>query len=49
MGYSLVDVFVFWEYFVTCFDKKPIQVAFFAEYVDVFLKLKQESSGYPFW
>jgi len=27
----------------------PILESFFAEYVDIFLKLNQESSVYPFW
>jgi hypothetical protein len=40
--YGVVDVLEFWEYDVTCFDKD-----LFAEYVNMFLKLKQESSGYP--
>jgi hypothetical protein len=42
-----MDVFEFWEYNVTCFDKGSNSGSFFAEYVDMFLKLKQESSGYP--
>jgi hypothetical protein len=40
-------VFEFWEYNVTCFDKGSNTGVLFAEYVDMFLKLKQESSGYP--
>jgi len=46
MGYNLVDVFEFWEYSVTCFDKGTNSGSLFAEYVDMFLKLKPESSGY---
>ena len=49
MGYGLVEVFEFWEYSVTCFDKDTNSGDLFAEYVDMFLKLKQESSGFPFW
>jgi len=44
-----MDVFEFWEYEVTCFDKDTNTGGQFAEYVDMFLKLKQESSGYPSW
>jgi len=49
MGYSVMDVFEFWEYDVTCFDKDTNTGGLFAEYVNMFLKLKQESSGYPSW
>ena len=49
MGYGLVYVFEFWEYEVTCFEKDTNSVCLFAQYVNVFLKLKQESSGYPSW
>jgi len=49
MVYGLVDVFEFWEYKVTCFDKDTNSGGLFAEYVNVFLKVKKESSGYPSW
>jgi len=42
MGYSFVDMFEFWEYSVTCFDKETNSGGLFAGYVDMFLKLKQE-------
>jgi len=48
MDYGLVDVFEFWECEVTCFDKDT-NLGLLAEYVNMFLKLKQESSGYPSW
>jgi hypothetical protein len=48
-GYVVKDVFEFWENNVTCFDKGSNSGGVFAEYVDMFLKLKQESSGYPSW
>ena len=48
MGYSLVQVFEFWEYSVTQYDTTK-SGGLFAEYVDMFLKLKQEASGYPSW
>jgi hypothetical protein len=47
MGYSLVDVFEFWEYTVTRFENG--EGGLFAVYVNMFLKLKQESSDYPSW
>ena len=49
MGYGLVDIYEFWEYEVTCFDRDSNSGGLFAEYVNMFLKLKQESSGYPSW
>ena len=44
MGYGLIVVFEIWD-----FDKDTNSGGMFAEYVNIFLKLKQESSGYPFW
>jgi len=49
MGYIVKEVFEFWEYKVTCFDKGSNSGGLFTEYVNMFLKLKQESSGYPSW
>jgi hypothetical protein len=49
MGYKLVEVLEFWEYKVTCFDKGSNSGGLFAEYVNMFLKLKQKSSGYQSW
>ena len=34
---------------MTCYDKDSNTGGLFAEYVNMFLKLKQESSGYPSW
>jgi hypothetical protein len=36
-----------WEYKVTCFDKDSEAGGVFAEYVNMFVKLKQGSSGCP--
>jgi len=49
MGYGLVNVLEFWAYKMTCFDRGTNSGGLFAEYVNMFLKLKQESSGYPSW
>jgi len=49
MGYGVLDVFEFWEYEQTCFDKDTNPGVLIAEYVNMFLKLKHESSGYPSW
>jgi hypothetical protein len=47
MGYGLVETFEFWEYNVTRYDKAINSGGLFAQNVNMFLKLKQESSGYP--
>jgi len=49
MGYGVMDVFAFCEFEVTFFDKGTNTGGMFEEYVNMFLKLKQESSGYPSW
>jgi len=49
MVYSVKEVFEFCEYKVTCFDKRSNSGGLFADYVNIFLNLKQESSGYPSW
>ena len=46
MGYGLVEVFEFWEYKITCFDKDTNFGGLFAQCVNKSLKLKHESSGY---
>ena len=46
MGYGLVEMYEFWEYEVTCFDMDSNSGGLFVQYVNMFLKLKQESSGY---
>jgi hypothetical protein len=49
MCYGFVDTFEFWDYNVTPYDE-AINSYSFAQYVIfLFLKLKQESSGYPSW
>ena len=48
-GLRVLDKFEIWEYKVTCFDKRSNAGGLLAEYVNMFLKLKQESSGYQSW
>jgi len=47
IGYGLVYVYEFWQYSVTRFEKGNKCEYLFAEYVNMFLKLKQKSSGSP--
>jgi len=49
MGHGLMNVFEFWDYEITCPDRGTNSGSLFAEYINMFLKLKQESSGYPAW
>lgn len=45
-AYGLVDLFQFCECELSCFDRGT-NTGLFAEYVNMFFKLKQESSNYP--
>ena len=49
MGYGVMDVFAFCEFEVTFFVKGTNTGGMSEEYVNMFLKLKQESSGYTSW
>jgi hypothetical protein len=40
-GYQILEIFEGWEY--------EVQTGVFAQYVNTFLKIKQEASGYPSW
>jgi len=44
-----LEILEIYEYQVTCYDPKTGNGGLFADYVDTFLKLKQEASGYPSW
>jgi hypothetical protein len=47
--YSLMKVFEIWGHTVTSFENDSNSGSHFPEHVNVFLKLRQESSGYPSW
>lgn len=46
-GYKLIQIYEIWKYAKTQFNKTKREGGVFAEYIDKFLKLKQEASGYP--
>lgn len=46
-GYILLDSFELWSYESVKYDRNTGERGLFADYVDNFLKLKQESSGWP--
>ena len=48
-GYEIIEIFEVYEYAVTQYDPQTGQGGLFVEYVDTFLKLKTEASGYPDW
>jgi hypothetical protein len=48
-GYRLIEVYEFYEYDVTQFDPATWEGGLFVQYINTFLKLKTEVSGYPTW
>jgi hypothetical protein len=48
-GYELVEVHEVYEYQVTRYDAQTGDGGIFALYINTFLKLKAEASGYPNW
>ncbi|XP_031330124.1 uncharacterized protein LOC116182909 [Photinus pyralis] len=46
-NYKILDVFEIWEYEMNVYDKQTKQGGLFSRYIDTFLKLKQEASGWP--
>ena len=46
-GYGVVELFEFWECELRYVKRDTNAGGLFAEHINVFLKLKQESSGYP--
>lgn len=47
MGYTIVTIFEIWQYKITKYDKENKDGGLFVEFVNKFLKLKQEASGWP--
>lgn len=48
-GYKILKLYEAWEYEMTQYDPITKQGGIFAEYINTFLKIKTESSGYPSW
>lgn len=48
-GYTILKMYEAWEYDTTKYDPKTNNGGIFAEYINTFLKIKTESSGYPSW
>ncbi|XP_033229713.1 uncharacterized protein LOC117181259 [Belonocnema kinseyi] len=47
LNYRVTDISEIWEYQVTQYDTKTRKGALFVAYVNTFLKIKHESSGWP--
>jgi hypothetical protein len=48
-GYRILEIHEVYEYAVTQYDPNTGEGGLFVEYIDTFLKLKAEASGYPSW
>jgi len=48
-GYRILEIHEVYEYEVTQYDAATGEGGLFVEYIDTFLKLKAEVSGYPSW
>jgi quinolinate synthase len=48
-GYRILEIHEGYEYEVTQYDVATGEGGLFVEYIDTFLKLKAEASGYPSW
>jgi hypothetical protein len=48
-GYQVLEVQEMYEYQVTQYEKQTGQGALFVQYINTFLKMKREASGYPNW
>jgi hypothetical protein len=48
-GYRVLEVLEMYQYEVTQYDRQTGERGLFVEYINTFLKLKAEASGYPSW
>lgn len=48
-GYTILKLYEAWEYTTTKYDPVTKEGGIFAEYINTFLKIKTEASGYPSW
>jgi hypothetical protein len=48
-AYRIFDIYEVFEYQVTQYCREPDEGALFVDYINTFLKLKAEASGYPSW
>lgn len=50
-GYTIIKIFEIWEYEIIQYNKnaEPKTAGLFDTYIDFFLKMKTEASGFPIW
>lgn len=48
-GYTIMKIYEAWEYEIIQLDADSQNEGLFAGYIDTFLKIKTEASGYPSW
>uniref|UniRef100_A0ABD2W618 DNA-directed DNA polymerase n=1 Tax=Trichogramma kaykai TaxID=54128 RepID=A0ABD2W618_9HYME len=48
-GYKILNLYVVWQYEIIQYDESKNSKGLFTEYIDTFLKFKQEASGWPAW
>jgi hypothetical protein len=48
-AYEVTEIFEVYEYKLTQFDRETGDGGLFVHYINTFLKLKAETSGYPSW
>ncbi|XP_063913325.1 uncharacterized protein LOC135129984 [Zophobas morio] len=49
LKYRIIEIFEIWEYDTVKYDPETKTGGLFSEYVNTFLKIKQECSGWPTW
>ncbi|XP_031781445.1 uncharacterized protein LOC116416620 isoform X2 [Nasonia vitripennis] len=49
LGYSITKIYIICQYEITQYNQIDGSGGLFAEYVNTFLKIKQEASGWPSW
>nr|XP_015840028.1 PREDICTED: uncharacterized protein LOC103315075 isoform X1 [Tribolium castaneum] len=49
LGYQIVEIYEMWEYQTIMYNRENGTNGLFTEYVNLFLKIKQECSGWPSW
>jgi len=48
-GYNILEIYEVYEYQVTQYNPETGEGGLFVDYINTFLKLKAEASGYPDW
>ena len=49
LGYRVTEIYVIWQYKISQYDASTGKGGLFTEYVNAFLQIKQQASGWPDW